>query len=80
MIVTVVKVNRTCAVETDGFNVCATRQQFVDDVELPSHHGPVDRLIGSLVSDMQQFRRIVEQTAHFGKVVRGSPPRPPLHV
>jgi hypothetical protein len=45
MIVAVVKVNWTGAVVTDGFNVCPSGQQFVDDVELPSHHGPVDRLI-----------------------------------
>src|SRR5580704_16366518 len=55
-IVAIRELNRPRAVAACGVDVRAACQQFVNDLDLPRHHGPMDWLIRSSITDVQQFR------------------------
>jgi hypothetical protein len=41
---------------------------LMNDITLSRHHGPVDRLIGSPIAEMQEPGRGVEQASHFFQI------------
>ena len=57
--------NRTRAITTPRIDIDPTGEQVVDQADLPSHHRPMDRLIGTLVTLMQQFGLSVDQAERF---------------
>ena len=77
VVIAVGELDRARAIGAPGVDVRAAGQQFVDDVDLPRHHRPVDGLIGPRVAGVQQLGRGVEQAPHLAADrARGSPRRP----
>ncbi len=68
VVVSIRELNRACPVLASGVDIGSTREQFVDQIELPGHHGPVDRLIGTLIAEVQEFGRGIEQRTYTGQV------------
>ncbi len=56
------------AILTARVDVRAAAQQVVDDVDLPGHDRPVNRLTGSAVSGVQELGRFVEQRPHLFRI------------
>src|SRR5262245_16049580 len=61
MVIAVREMNRTRAVLALRVDVRAARQQLIDDVDLSRHYCPMNRLIGSPVSGVQEIGRFVQE-------------------
>ena len=61
VIVAVGELDRPRAILPSRVDVGATGEQLVDDVDLPRHHRPMNRLIGSSVAGMQKLGRGIQQ-------------------
>ncbi len=62
------ELNRTRAIRTFRVDVGASLKQPVDEIELPCHRGPMNRLIASAIARIEKFGRLVEQLSHQSEV------------
>src|SRR5262245_19191966 len=74
VVVSIRELNWACLVLASRVEIGSAREQFVDQIELPGHHGPMNRLIGTLIADMQEFGRGIEQRTHTREVTLADGP------